>query len=128
MYKVNQDKLEKNWEIERRPTAAVPWTDYVNSQPIKDLRSWQRSLAYYYGVYGNKIEFSKKVFKILCESKECKKYDIRTTCDLSKFLWGNYDNQAKIIFNNNLQDGLIIMSSISDFLPYYYKDLEATVF
>jgi hypothetical protein len=80
------------------------------------------------GTYGNLIEFNFKTFVSIQESSEHKRlgYDkIISITDLIKLLWGM---NTKIIINDDIPNGKIVMKSESKWLPDYYSDLEATVF
>jgi hypothetical protein len=125
MYKVNEEKLKSDWDAERKPI--VNWEIKSTSSPVKDLRSWQTSLGYLCGTYGNLIEFNYKTFISIQESFEYRTlgYDrIVTISDLINLLWGV---DTKIIIND-MRDGKVVMKSVSGWLPDYYSDLEATVY
>lgn len=121
------NELENRWNKERFPSSVILWSDNDNCSPVEDLRAWQKNLANMCGVYGNKIEFNYKTFKILCESSEYLRlgYDkIVVPYDLAKLLW----SEPKIIINDEISNGKILIKSHSKFTEPWYKDLEATVF
>lgn len=73
------------------PIAAISWSDIANSNPIEDLREYQRMLGYRYGIYGNKIKISERIFRLIENNKLCLQYNDGIPIaigELSKFLWG----------------------------------------
>jgi|ERR1700722_4367919 len=130
MYKINEEKIILDWEERRKPSVAIPWTDWLNSTPIDDMRGWQRDLANFCGIYGNKIEFNIKTFNYISQSNEPKKWEVKISkpSDIVALLWSGKTNPTDIFINENLSDGRVIVKSIGDYLPGYYKDIEAWSF
>lgn len=126
----NENELIENWQIKTKPYASIVWTDYINCTPIKDLRNWQLDLANLCGIYGNVIEFNIKTFNYIPLCLEHKGWEVSMSkpSDLLALLGGGRINPPEIIINENLKDGKVIIKSKGEFLPGYYKDVEATVF
>lgn len=122
-----EEKFKFDWELKRKPVTSILWTNILNSSPIEDMREWQKDLANICGIYGNVIEFNKITLKYVYESYEPKKWEIiiNKLSDISSLLWSG---NTKIIINEDLRDGIVIVKSIGEYLPDYYKDIEATVF
>jgi hypothetical protein len=86
-----------------KPTAAVPWTDRINSTPIDDLRSWQKIIGNDAGVYGSRIHMNSQTYEKLQRSNQARGYltqtdrnvFIPTPDDICGLLWGSTSSDAQ---------------------------------
>lgn len=54
-------------DINKMRTTVIKRDNIVNSNPIEDLRSWQRVIANRYGIYGNLITMNNRTFSLVME-------------------------------------------------------------
>ncbi len=57
-----------------KPTASTAWSDKTNSDPIADLRAWQKLSANQIGTYGVKIHMNSDTFLLVLENAKLKDY------------------------------------------------------
>jgi hypothetical protein len=67
----NGSQIEVDYGIPagNKPTAAVDWSDTVNSDPIADLKAWQKLPANQIGHYATKIHLSTQAFEYVIENE-----------------------------------------------------------
>lgn len=54
------------------PTAAIPWSDTANSDPVADVQSWSEKLADDAGFYASKIHMNSKTYSWLLQNAKIK--------------------------------------------------------
>lgn len=67
-----------------KPSAAVPWTDRVNSTPIDDMRAWQQIIANDIGTWGSRFHMNSVTFAALQRANQPRGYLTQT--DRNSFL------------------------------------------
>lgn len=57
-----------------KPTAAVPWTDLVNSDPVNDMRTWQTQVSTSSGAAGLRIHMSSDDLDLVLNNQKLRGY------------------------------------------------------
>src|SRR3984957_2656978 len=86
-----------------KPSAAVPWTDRLNSTPIDDMRGWQKIIGNDAGVYGSRFHMNSQTYEKLQRSNQARGYLTQTDRntflptpeDICSLLWGSTPSDAQ---------------------------------
>ena len=86
-----------------KPSAAVPWTDRINSTPIDDMRGWQKIIGNDIGVYGSRFHMNSQTYEKLQRSNQARGYLTQTDRnnfipkpqDICDLLWGSTQSDAQ---------------------------------
>lgn len=77
--------------------AYLPWDEESFSEPIDDLRTWQKRLGWETGYYSDDIRMNKSTLKMILRSHQFREYrneinvdkaELMTQCDVDRLLWG----------------------------------------
>lgn len=96
-------EIKYNYLETHKPSAAVPWTDRVNSTPIDDMRAWQRIIGNDTGVYGSRFHMNSQTYEKLQRSNQARGYLTQTdrntflpkVDDIESLLWGSTPSDAQ---------------------------------
>ncbi len=97
----------------QKASAAILWTDAVNSQPIEDLKSAQKLCADVMRYYGTDFEMSSKTFDQLGMCKQIIDYLNLpyTRMNVSEFLdlFGSNDGLTSLHISDLVGDGKVVI-------------------
>lgn len=90
-------EIKSSYLSTHKPSAAVPWTDRINSTPIDDIRGWQKIIGNDAGVYGSRLHMNSQTFEKLQRSNQARGYltqtdrntFLPTVDDICTLLWGS---------------------------------------
>lgn len=69
-----QVTITYNYAAGHSPSAAVPWTDRVNSTPIDDMVAWQRKISDDLGFYGSRFHMNTNTWLTLQRANQPRGY------------------------------------------------------
>ena len=96
-------EIKSSYLSTHKPSAAVPWTDRINSTPIDDIRSWQKLIGNDAGVYGSRLHMNSQTYEKLQRSNQARGYltetdrntFLPTPEDICSLLWGSTPSDAQ---------------------------------
>lgn len=70
----SQIEIDYGVPADNKPTAAVDWTDHINSDPIADIKAWQKLPANKIGSYGLVVHLSSEAWEHILENDKLAAY------------------------------------------------------
>jgi hypothetical protein len=100
-------------------TPDIAWSFIIKSNPIEDLRLWQKEIGDKYGIYGDLISLNNKTFDLVRGSWKTKEFleGKKRISDIENLLWGsnllkNYE--SLFIISEKMEDGLVSVGLKND--------------
>ena len=98
-----KQEIKPSYLATHKPSAAVPWTDRINSTPIDDMRGWQKIIGNDIGVYGSRFHMNSQTYEKLQRSNQARGYLTQTDRntflpteeDICSLLWGSTKSDAQ---------------------------------
>jgi hypothetical protein len=98
-----KQEIKPSYLETHKPSAAVPWTDRINSTPIDDMRGWQKIIGNDAGVYGSRFHMNSQTYEKLQRSNQARGYltqtdrntFLPTVEDICTLLWGSTPSDAQ---------------------------------
>lgn len=98
-----KQEIKPSYLETHKVSAAVPWTDRINSTPIDDMRGWQKIIGNDAGVYGSRFHMNSQTWEKIERSNQARGYLTQTDRNLFKptpkdvcdLLWGSTQSDAQ---------------------------------
>jgi len=96
--------LVNKFETEYKASVKKDWSNYEESEPIDDLREWQKRMAFDTGYYPEIIEFGIDVANSIMKSKN--NYGLKLISELSDMLFGE---NAQLKLSTESSKGIVTL-------------------
>ena len=120
--------IDYGYPAGHKPTAAILWSDVVNSDPVADLRAWSNLLAVDSGFYGMKLHMGSDTYDLLVRNTKIRNYLTATNRSMliptkQDILTLIREGSDIIIYDNGYRDESVgtargIPNNLTRFLPY----------